>query len=125
MRTNLLALTLAALLSVPVSIWAQPTSASNPPIAVSNTSRYVGDGRYDWTVFVYGTLITSDQIRCVEYTLHPTFPNPVRRVCTRGKDLGHAFALNSNGWGEFMIELRVFFRNGKEQRLSYALKLRQ
>jgi len=25
-----------------------------------------------------------DQIQCVKYTLHPTFPNPEREVCKRG-----------------------------------------
>ena len=101
---------------------AQPAKAAQS-VAVSNTSRYVGDGRYDWTVFVYGPRVAADQVRCVEYTLHPSFPNPVRRVCVRGKDVDHAFALSSNGWGEFTIALRVLFRDGTEQRLSYPLKL--
>jgi transcription initiation factor IIF auxiliary subunit len=104
---------------------AQATKTAPPGVVVSNTSRAVGDGRYDWTVSISGPRVAADQIQCVEYTLHPTFPNPVRRVCTRGKDVKHAFALSSNGWGEFTIKLRVTFRNGTEQRLAYPLKLTQ
>jgi transcription initiation factor IIF auxiliary subunit len=103
---------------------AQTSKAQLPALAVSNTSRAVSDGRYDWTVFVYGSRVTAGEIKCVEYTLHPTFPNPIRRVCDRGPDPQHAFALSSNGWGEFTMTLRVFFRNGTQQRLTYDLKLR-
>ena len=93
-------------------------------VAVSNTSHFVGDGRWDWTVFVTAPPAVLSRIQCVEYTLHPTFPNPVRRVCVRGKS-SQAFALSSNGWGEFTIAVRIFFRDGKKQRLDYPLKLAQ
>jgi hypothetical protein len=102
--------------SVALPAWAQ----SN--ISVSNTSRYVASGRWDWTVFIQASPAVLSQIKCVEYALHPTFPNPVRQVCDRGKD-SQAFALNSNGWGEFTIQVTVFFRSGETQHLKYALKL--
>ena len=108
-------------------VYAQQSSAATPSrsVTVSNTSRYVGDGRWDWTVFVRGPSSIVDKIQCVEYTLHPTFPNPVRSVCVRGKDNLQPFALSSNGWGEFTIMVRILFRDGKQQRLSYPLKLTQ
>src|SRR6516165_7227020 len=50
---------------------------------ISNTSTYAGAGRWDWTIFVDADPNTLEQIDCVEYTLHPTFPNPVRKVCSQ------------------------------------------
>lgn len=91
-------------------------------VALSNTSHYVGDDRWDWTVFVQGTPTALARIKCVEYTLHPTFPNPVRLVCDRGKGT-QAFALSSNGWGEFTIAARVIRQDGGVQALSYRLRL--
>ena len=103
----------------------QSAKASSLSVTVLNTSRYVGDGRWDWTVFVRAANPTLDAIQCVEYTLHPTFPNPVRRVCVRGKDAQQAFALSSNGWGEFTIKVKIFFRDGKPKLINYPLKLTQ
>ena len=92
-------------------------------ITVGNTSKSAGEGRWDWTVYITAEPAVLSQIRCVEYTLHPTFANPIRRVCARGKDTRHAFPLSSNGWGEFTIKVRVFFANGKPQLIDYPLKL--
>ena len=103
----------------------QSSKSSSLGVTVLNTSRYDGDGRWDWTVFVRAGNPTLDAIQCVEYTLHPTFPNPVRRVCVRGKDSQQAFALSGNGWGEFTIKVKVFFRDGKQKLLNYPLKLTQ
>jgi len=49
-------------------------------VAVANTSTYAGSGRWNWTIFIDADAATLRQIKCVEYTLHPTFPNPVRTV---------------------------------------------
>jgi transcription initiation factor IIF auxiliary subunit len=122
-HTALVPLTALIILTCVLGPIGAQTTKEMPALAVSNTSRAVGDGRYDWTVFVFGTRVTSDEVKCVEYTLHPTFPNPIRRVCVRGSDIQHAFPLSSNGWGEFTIAVRVFFRDGTQQRLSYPLKL--
>ena len=96
------------------------SSSAQESISASNTSRYVGGGRWDWTVFLRASTTVLSQIQCVEYTLHPTFPNPIRRVCDRGKE-SQPFALSSSGWGVFTIPVRIFFRDGKEQRLEYRL----
>jgi transcription initiation factor IIF auxiliary subunit len=124
-NTALVIIAASVLLTSRVGLTLAQTTSSTPVLAVSNTSHFVGDGRYDWTVFIYGTRVTSNHVQCVEYTLHPTFPNPIRRVCVRGADPQHAFPLSSNGWGGFTIGLRVFFRDGTQQRLSYPLKLGQ
>jgi len=75
------------------------------------------------TVFVKAERPVLDRIQCVEYTLHPTFPNPIRRVCTPGNP-SQAFALSANGWGTFTMKVRVFFRDKSVQQLQYNLVLK-
>lgn len=91
-------------------------------LSLTNTSKYVGDGRWDWTVYVRGSTAAIGQIKCVEYTLHPTFLKPVRTVCDRGKST-QPFALSANGWGEFMINSRVILKDGSKRPLKYWLTL--
>lgn len=79
-------------------------------------------GWWEWTIFVKGEPETVEQIKCVEYTLHETFPNPVREVCERGNG-EHPFPLTANGWGAFEIKVRIFLKNGRIQNLKHQLKL--
>ncbi len=85
---------------------------------IKNTSTYVGSGCGDWTVFVDADPDTLRQINCVEYTLHPTFPNPVRKVC------GHPetkFALSSNGSGTFAVKVRIQYKDGHIENVEHQL----
>lgn len=91
------------------------------PITVSNTARQVNSKQWIWTVFLQGPISALNQVRCVEYTLHPTFPNPIREVCEQGR-VSEAFALTASGWGTFQIRIRVFLRNGQLQVLTHDLK---
>ena len=89
---------------------------------ISNTSTYVGAGRWDWSIFVDADPDTLRQIDCVEYTLHPTFPNPVRSVC------GHPetkFALSSNGWGTFTVKVKVQYKDGHTESAEHQLVFKQ
>ncbi len=88
-------------------------------LTFNNTAKYVGKGTYDWTVYVDADANTLAQIQSVEYTLDPSFPNPIRKVTTRK----NKFALPSNGWGEFTIYAKVFFANGKTSTYKYRLNL--
>lgn len=90
-------------------------------ITVRNTAIYVGGGRYDWTVSLSGDTRALDSIRCVDYILHPSFPNPVQRTCDRST----GFALSSNGWGEFNMGVRILYRDGRETYVNHWLRLRQ
>jgi transcription initiation factor IIF auxiliary subunit len=85
-------------------------------IALDNTAQYIGDGRYSWTVFLKGD---TSQVASVQYTLHPTFPEPV----VWGK--GSNYAFSANGWGEFNIVARVYFKDKKKQPtiINYWLRL--
>lgn len=58
-----------------------PALAQTPrDLKVRNTYRYLERGRYEWTLFIDEDRATLKRIRCVEYTLHPTFPGPGAKV---------------------------------------------
>ncbi|MEK7249377.1 MAG: pYEATS domain-containing protein, partial [Bacteroidota bacterium] len=100
------------------SVGVMERSCAQPKeLSFNNTAKYVGNGRYDWTVFVDADSATLAPIKSVEYTLDPTFPNPVRTVTKRE----NRFALSSNGWGVFTIYIKVFFTNGKVGNYKYPL----
>jgi transcription initiation factor IIF auxiliary subunit len=74
---------------------------------------------YDWCIFGSGDPADLQHIKVVEYTLHPSFPEPVRTIA----DVGHRFAVASNGWGSFTARIRVIFADGKEEFTSHLIKL--
>lgn len=88
-----------------------------------NISAQVRPRWWKWTVFLVGEEQYLNQVNCVEYTLHPTFPNPVRTVCRKG-DNRYPYALSAAGWGVFTIRIRVFLRSGETYSLSHDLKFR-
>jgi transcription initiation factor IIF auxiliary subunit len=90
------------------------------PINAQNVAVSVGKNRWQWTVFIRGSSSDLDKIRCVEYTLHPTFPKPVQEVTRRGAD-SRAFAFTAIGWGTFKIRIRVFLKNGQVQHITHDL----
>jgi transcription initiation factor IIF auxiliary subunit len=91
------------------------------PITANNVATRTGEEWWNWTIFIEGPEEALNQIQCVEYTLHPTFSNPVQEVCSRG--IGpHAFAFSARGWGTFVIQIRVFLKNGQVQRLVHNLR---
>ena len=88
-------------------------------IQVKQSSTYVGDGRWKWAVWLTGEASELDAIDHVIYTLHSTFPNPLRE--SRARRSG--FRLAASGWGEFTIFIEVVSRTGERQRLSHGLTL--
>jgi hypothetical protein len=97
--------------------WAQLEPA---PFAVQNTSRFIGSGRWDWAVRIVAEPAVMSSIECVEYMLHPTFPNPIRTVCGAGSS---SFALSDSSWGEFPIGVKAVMRDGRSWRLVHRLTL--
>ncbi len=92
-------------------------------IKFNNIARQV-EGRtdqrwFEWTVFVDESEEVLEQIEAVEYLLHRTFPNPLRKQ-TNPED---KFSLSGSGWGEFSIKITVFFDNGGRLETSYDLDL--
>jgi transcription initiation factor IIF auxiliary subunit len=89
-------------------------------IAVSNTASYIGNGQYNWTVFLVADPGTLAQVARVRYTLHPSFPQPIRW------GNGPRFECSAVGWGEFNIVATVYFKSPdrKPQTYNYWLHLR-
>jgi transcription initiation factor IIF auxiliary subunit len=94
-------------------------------VRINNNSKPIekrGDLQYyQWEIFVDEPPERLNDIESVEYVLHPTFPQPVQ-VRRDPKD---KFALKTSGWGEFNIAVRVTFKDGKKEDLSYRLNLRK
>jgi transcription initiation factor IIF auxiliary subunit len=108
-------LTIALRLAVALAATALPCAAAPK---ISNTSTYVGGGRWDWSIFIDADANTLGQISCVEYTFHPTFPNPVREVCDQSKT---KFAHSSNGWGTFTVKVKITYKDGRVENLEHQL----
>ncbi len=92
------------------------------PLTTGNTSRNLGVGRWEWSVFVIASDDVLRQIQYVEYTLHPTFPEPIQKVTQRGVVSGKGFFLNATGWGTFEIAVKVVFTDGKARFVKHQLK---
>lgn len=91
------------------------------PITPAHAADKLSSGIWSWNVFLQGPANALNRIRCVEYTLDPTFPNPVREVCRRGP-LNHSFSLGGTSWGPFLIHIRAFLKDGHVQELAHELK---
>ena len=105
----------SALAAAFLALGAVPGSAA---VAVKNTSTYVGGGRWDWTIFVDADRETLQQIDCVEYVLHPSFPEPVQKVC---RAAATKFAYSTNGWGVFTVKVNIHYKNGHVEALEHKL----
>ncbi len=94
-----------------------PVFSSAQDINVTNTAKYVGSGRYLWTVFLQANDNVLDGIVSVEYTLHPSFPNPVQVISERETN----FALSSSSSSEFTMYVALLFNDGKKKYIEYRL----
>lgn len=90
------------------------------PLEIQQGFEYQGDDWWKWWVWVQGHETELDQIDYVVYTLHPTFPHPVRSV----KDRDTKFLLKTSGWGVFRIYANVVKKNGEEIHLAHDLELK-
>lgn len=86
---------------------------------VKQDSVYQGGEWWKWSVWLEGSAKELAAIDHVVYTLHPTFPDPVRTV----KNRRTAFKLESSGWGEFEIYLQIAHRDGKVRKRRHWLTL--
>lgn len=81
--------------------------------------KYLDTDWWEWSVWIQASDDEMANIDYVEYTLHPTFPNPVRKVTKRATK----FRLNSAGWGVFTIYCKLVFLDGTVKNLRHELKL--
>lgn len=80
-------------------------------------SAYQGDDWWRWWVWIEGTDAELDDIDHVVYTLHPTFPQPVRTV----RDRRRKFQLETAGWGTFVVYAAAVHGSGETTHLELML----
>lgn len=88
-------------------------------IQVKQQAVYARKDWWTWSVWIEGPDDALDAINFVEYTLHPTFPNPVRLQ----KDRSTKFRLESAGWGAFTIYAAVHRKDGEVLKMQHLLAL--
>jgi hypothetical protein len=71
-------------------------------------------GWWHWTVWVEAPGDVLRQIKSVRYTLHPTFPDPVKVQTDRESK----FRLEGAGWGEFEIHAELSMKDGSTRDLD-------
>ena|SRR3989442_13116812 len=86
---------------------------------IFQASEYQGDDWWQWQVWLEGSDDDLDHVEFVQWTLHPTFPDPIRK----SHDRLHKFQLKTGGWGTFPIRALVQMTDGTTRRLSHYLKL--
>jgi hypothetical protein len=94
-------------------------NASHESYTLVQDSRYVEDDWWRWGVWVEGSEKALNQVDYVEYTLHPTFVNPVRKVSDRAT----RFRLEEEGWGAFTLYAKLLLKDGTAVMLEHNLEL--
>lgn len=90
-------------------------------IRTKNWSKEIELGWWEWGVYLIADDHVLDKIRCVVYSLHKTFPNPVRIRCNRKNN----FELKTRGWGVFCIPIEILFKDGSIMQLNHDLIFRK
>jgi transcription initiation factor IIF auxiliary subunit len=85
---------------------------------VAQNQKYEGDNRWKWSLWIEGPDEDLDRIESVTYSLHPTFPEPIRTVTDRASK----FQLRCSGWGIFRIPVEVRLKNGQTIELEHQLQ---
>jgi YEATS family len=110
-------LNLLMLLLINASLWATDHD-------LSIASVVIGTKPWQWTVFLSGTSEALAHVKCVQYKLEPSFPNPSRTVCSRGAE-DHPFSSSGTTWGAFNLSALVTFDDRKQQEFAYTMDPQQ
>jgi len=107
-------------------IWLVPAQSTAQDIVAENKSSYLGDDRWEWTIYLKGQTASLDQIKYVVYQLHPTFPQPLVRVerlqdPKRPYDAAAPFGFTTTGWGVFDVGIKITMLDGRTRTLSHRL----
>jgi hypothetical protein len=120
-RTAVLVLVLIPPISRVETLTSSSLEPTGDTIVLGNTAKQVSAREFAWTAFVMGPDDVLDQVKCVEYVLHPTFPDPTPSVCARGAVPGKGFLLKATGWGTFKLGARVLTKSGRSFYLTHQL----
>ena len=89
-------------------------------LKIKNISRYLGDDQWEWDAFLDANQSGElDDIKYVEYVLHPTFDNPIREI----DDRKSKFMLSTSGWGTFKLKAFAYKKDGTKVKLEHELEL--
>lgn len=100
-------------------------------ILVKNTSECIGPYQsasptsaelewFNWSIYIETNPSDFiDKIESVTYHLHPSF----RMTEINRPNRSDGFRLDSRGWGEFNIKLKINFKNGKSIDVNHWLSL--
>lgn len=88
-------------------------------LEVRQESEYIANDTWKWAVWLEGPADQLDAVESVVYTLHRSFPNPVRTISNRG----NGFRLESTGWGTFTLYVEVIRHDGERIELEHELEL--
>lgn len=80
---------------------------------------YIRKDWWKWSIWLEGEEAELDSVESVEYTLHPTFHDPVRM----NTDRASKFKLSSAGWGTFTIFAKVTKKDGEVIDMEHELEL--
>lgn len=89
-------------------------------IKTVNWSKQLEPGWWEWGIHLEGDKKELDRVRCAEYTLHPSFPNPLRKICSKE----NRFLLSTRGWGAFTVQVKLLLKDNSTRQLSHTLELR-
>src|SRR5207302_745068 len=96
-----------------------PVKRAEMPVDVKQSCEYKGQDWWEWSVWIEASDKVLDEIDYVEYKLHATFPDPVRRATNRDEK----FLIESAGWGEFMIGVEISTKKGERLKRQHWLTL--
>ena len=85
---------------------------------VAQSQKYERENWWRWSLWIEGSDEDLDRIASVTYTLHATFPEPIRTVIDRASK----FQLRCSGWGIFLIPVKVRLKDGKTLALAHQLQ---
>jgi hypothetical protein len=105
---------LFSLVLIGTSLWAVDHDVSIASATVRS------GGVWQWTIFLSGTSDALAHVKCVQYVLDPSFPDPYRTVCNRGAE-DRPFLTSGTTWGPFRLSATVTFDDKTVQRLQYAV----
>ncbi len=85
---------------------------------VAQSQKYEGNQWWKWSLWIEASDEDLDRIESVTYTLHPTFPEPIRTETDRASK----FQLRSAGWGIFTIPIEVRLKDGRTIEVEHDLQ---
>jgi transcription initiation factor IIF auxiliary subunit len=91
----------------------------NLDLEIQNSWEYQDDDWWEWSAYITGR--SMDKVKWVEYILHPSFRNPVRRETTRAD----GFKMETEGWGTFKLKAVAHMIDGRDVLLTHNVVLKK